>query len=55
MITPVTVGVMPKSTRNPYFQDCHRAQEAAAELGFELRWDGPANADEQVGSEPSSS
>ena len=46
MITPVTVGVMPKSTRNPYFQDCHRgAQEAAAELGFELRWDGPANAD----------
>ena len=42
----LTVGVVPKSTRNPYFEDCHRgAQEAAAELGFELRWDGPANAD----------
>jgi len=38
--------VVPKSTRNPYFEDCHRgAQEAAEELGFELRWDGPANAD----------
>jgi rhamnose transport system permease protein len=42
----LTVGVVPKSTRNPYFEDCHRgAQEAAEELGFELRWDGPANAD----------
>ena len=45
-MTPVTVGVVPKSTQNPYFQDCHRgAREAAAELGFELRWDGPATAD----------
>ena len=45
-LTPVTVGIVPKSTRNPYFQDCHRgAREAAAELGFELRWDGPERAD----------
>jgi rhamnose transport system permease protein len=42
----VKVGVVPKSTRNPYFEDCHRgAREAATELGFELRWDGPENAD----------
>jgi len=42
----LNVGIVPKSTRNPYFEDCHRgAREAAAELGFELRWDGPANAD----------
>lgn len=41
---PLTVGVLPKSTRNPYFQDCHRgAREAAEELGFELRWDGPCS------------
>lgn len=45
-MTPVTVGIVPKSIRNPYFQDCHRgAREAAAELGFELRWDGPERAD----------
>jgi rhamnose transport system permease protein len=46
MTTRVTVGVVPKSTRNPYFQDCHRgAQEAAEALGFELRWDGPPSPD----------
>jgi rhamnose transport system substrate-binding protein len=40
------VGVMPKSTRNPYFEDCRvGAQEAAKELGFELRWEGPPDAD----------
>jgi ABC-type sugar transport system substrate-binding protein len=45
-MTPVTVGIVPKSIRNPYFQDCHRgAREAATELGFELRWDGPERAD----------
>ena len=38
----LTVGVVPKSTRNPYFEDCRLgAQEAAEELGFELSWDGP--------------
>jgi len=43
---PLTVGVMPKSTGNPYFEDCHRgAEEAAQELGFTLRWDGPREAD----------
>ena len=42
----LTVGMMPKSTRNPYFEDCRLgAQEAAKELGFELRWEGPPDAD----------
>lgn len=42
----LTVGVVPKSTRNPYFEDCRLgAQEAAREFGFELRWEGPADAD----------
>jgi rhamnose transport system permease protein len=42
----LTVGVIPKSTQNPYFEDCRQgAQEAAGEMGFELRWDGPKNAD----------
>ena len=42
----MTVGVMPKSTENPYFEDCRLgAQEAARELGFELRWEGPPHAD----------
>jgi rhamnose transport system permease protein len=44
----LTVGVIPKSTLNPYFQDCQRgAREAAQELGFTLRWDGPRDADAQ--------
>jgi rhamnose transport system permease protein len=43
---PLTVGVMPKSTRNPYFQDCQRgAEEAAMDLGFTLEWDGPPEPD----------
>ena len=38
----LTVGVVPKSTRNPYFEDCRLGvQEAAEELGFKLSWDGP--------------
>jgi rhamnose transport system permease protein len=42
----LSIGVMPKSTGNPYFEDCHRgAVEAAQELGFTLRWDGPPQAD----------
>jgi ABC-type sugar transport system substrate-binding protein len=43
---PLTVGVMPKSTGNPYFEDCHRgAVEAARDLGFTLRWEGPPEPD----------
>ena len=43
---PLTIGVMPKSTANPYFEDCQRgAVEAAQELGFTLRWDGPPEPD----------
>jgi rhamnose transport system substrate-binding protein len=43
---PLTIGVMPKSTLNPYFEDCQRgAVEAAQELGFTLRWDGPPEPD----------
>jgi ABC-type sugar transport system substrate-binding protein len=42
----LTVGVMPKSTLNPYFQECRvGAEEAARELQFSLRWEGPAEAD----------
>jgi rhamnose transport system substrate-binding protein len=43
MSSAVTVGLLPKSTLNPYFQDCRRgAEEAAQSLGFRLRWEGPA-------------
>jgi ABC-type sugar transport system substrate-binding protein len=42
----LSVGVMPKSTRNPCLEDCRRgAEEAAKELGFTLQWDGPAEPD----------
>jgi rhamnose transport system permease protein len=42
----VTVGVMPKSTRNPYFEDCRKgAEEAARDAGFTLLWDGPRDPD----------
>jgi rhamnose transport system permease protein len=41
----MTVGIMPKSTRNPYFEDCRTgAEEAARELGFALAWEGPPEA-----------
>jgi len=44
--TSLTIGVLPKSTRNPYFESCRQGvQEAAEELGFTLRWDGPPEAD----------
>jgi rhamnose transport system permease protein len=44
-MTP-TVGVMPKSTRNPYFEDCRKgAEEAARESGFTLLWEGPRDPD----------
>jgi rhamnose transport system permease protein len=42
----LTVGVMPKSTRNPYFEDCRKgAEEAARDGGFTLVWDGPREPD----------
>jgi rhamnose transport system permease protein len=42
MTKAITVGIMPKSTRNPYFEDCRAgAEEAARELGFSLAWEGP--------------
>jgi len=45
MEAPV-VGVMPKSVTNPYFIECRRgAEEAAAEQGLELQWEGPADND----------
>jgi len=45
-MTALPIGVMPKSTGNPYFEDCHRgAEEAALELGFTLRWEGPPDPD----------
>jgi rhamnose transport system substrate-binding protein len=45
-LTSLTVSVLPKSLGNPYFEDCRRgAQEAAQELGFSLRWDGPERSD----------
>jgi rhamnose transport system permease protein len=38
----VTVGVLPKSTRSQYFEECRAgAQEASRDQGFALRWEGP--------------
>jgi ABC-type sugar transport system substrate-binding protein len=43
---PLTVAMMPKNKGNPYFVSCHQgAQEAAAELGVKLLWDGPTETD----------
>jgi ABC-type sugar transport system substrate-binding protein len=43
------IGLLPKSTRNPYFQDCRNgAEEAARHLGFDLRWEGPEQPDDAV-------
>jgi len=42
----LAVGVMPKSTRNPYFEDCRKgAEEAARDADFTLLWDGPPDPD----------
>ena len=42
----LTVAMMPKSKGNPYFVACRKgAEEAAAELGVELIWDGPTDPD----------
>jgi len=43
----ITVALMPKSKGDPYFVSCRQgAEEAAAELGVELLWDGPTETDE---------
>jgi rhamnose transport system permease protein len=43
---PLLVAMMPKSKGNAYFIACRRgAEEAAAELGIELIWDGPTETD----------
>lgn len=43
---PLVVAMMPKSKGNAYFIACRRgAEEAAAELGIELIWDGPTETD----------
>jgi rhamnose transport system permease protein len=42
----VTIAMMPKSKGNAYFIACRQgAEEAAAELGVELIWDGPTDPD----------
>jgi rhamnose transport system permease protein len=42
----ITVAMMPKSKGNAYFIACKKgADEAAAELGVELIWDGPTETD----------
>ena len=43
---PLTVALMPKSKGNAYFIACRKgAEEAAAELGVKLIWDGPTDPD----------
>src|SRR5262249_45727146 len=42
----ITVAMMPKSKGNAYFVACRKgAEEAAAELGIKLIWDGPTDPD----------
>ncbi len=42
----ITVAMMPKSKGNAYFIACRKgAEEAAAELGVDLIWDGPTETD----------
>jgi rhamnose transport system permease protein len=42
MAAATTIGVLPKSTRSHYFEECRAgAADAARELGFGLRWEGP--------------
>ncbi len=42
----MTIAMMPKSKGNAYFVACRKgADEAAAELGVDLIWDGPTEAD----------
>jgi rhamnose transport system permease protein len=43
---PITVAMMPKSKGNAYFIACKKgADEAAAQLGVNLLWDGPTDPD----------
>ncbi len=43
---PITLALMPKSKGNSYFVACRNgAEEAAAELGVKLIWDGPTDPD----------
>lgn len=43
---PLTIALMPKSKGNAYFITCREgAEEAAAELGVTLLWDGPTDPD----------
>ena len=43
---PITIAMMPKSLGNAYFIACRvGAEEAAAELGVKLLWDGPRETD----------
>jgi rhamnose transport system permease protein len=43
---PITIAMMPKSKGNAYFIACKKgADEAAAELGVNLIWDGPTDTD----------
>ncbi|MBS0263057.1 MAG: substrate-binding domain-containing protein [Planctomycetes bacterium] len=45
-VKPLTIAMMPKSKGNAYFIACKRgADEAAAELGVNLIWDGPTDTD----------
>jgi len=45
-VKQVTVAMMPKAKGDPYFASCRKgAEEAAAELGIELIWDGPTELD----------
>lgn len=42
----LTVAMMPKNKGNPYFVSCRKgAEEAAAQLGVKLLWDGPTETD----------
>jgi rhamnose transport system permease protein len=42
----LTVAMMPKNKGNPYFVSCRKgAEEAAAELGVRVLWDGPTETD----------
>lgn len=43
---PLVIAMMPKAKGDPYFASCRiGAEEAAAELGIELIWDGPTGLD----------
>jgi ABC-type sugar transport system substrate-binding protein len=42
----ITVAMMPKNKGNPYFVSCRKGgEQAAAELGVKLLWDGPTETD----------